>query len=772
MNKEIKTYKLFRLKNGQLYPLYVDANTPVPIGVWLSAKEGPRTDSGKVKSKLGELAFRPGWHSSDYPVALHIGESDDGSHKPKYRPANQVWVECLIHDNVDWQSIADSQGNSPKSKYVKEIPINGNYKYRTNPNMYGYWYISGEIKLLRILTDEEVKEINSETGVQDLPRKEEVMNESRKRRNENFEEVKPQIQEAIDKYIAKYGNSFEIYVDYRDELDKSTIKEIFESDRPLDAFYEIIGDWDWFENANYEYDYIINEQLDLPDEIKEDYRSEIFDMLSEQIAYEIPYDHFDETVGFDVFMHDPESANREYYDMIVFEETDEQDEYGNYKKQLTEINSMLTKFLATQGYTAEQFIDYVNNKKSDDKFLESLVQEILDSDYGDGRGCQVTFLVQAPITEMAKVIQEGGKIVIPKDAECGLVETFNGSGGTLGIVLKNNIEGSLKEKGKPSYQADGDFEVYYKDGYHYNVDEIYGLVPSVWNTDVIFPTSESKVIDAYGMETIKETKSINEFYDVSDMDTVEMEIIDFGYDKNDGHRFELDGIEFYLGDDEELENAVDVCIEEEFMPEWEEQGVESYNVDSVYFDEETGRGTAYIGLFKDDINESRRRNEDFKDAEYKHDYRLNPKRQVLAMAKACGLNIKLSDIIMLEMSGGEKSIDYGKTYYGTVYSALFQDASTGAEYQIRKDYNDKVTLTLFSEGNKVGYYMSKTPYETYGYFSRDYKKVKDSMEHNRDWGGSQKLYHVMVNPAELTGDFGKDSRYIAKLINDGEGSEV
>lgn len=65
-------YKLFKVKKkypGQLFPLYVMANEPVPIGVWLPAKEGPRNKDGKVASKLGPLAFRPGWHLSDIPLA-------------------------------------------------------------------------------------------------------------------------------------------------------------------------------------------------------------------------------------------------------------------------------------------------------------------------------------------------------------------------------------------------------------------------------------------------------------------------------------------------------------------------------------------------------------------------------------------------------------------------------------------------------------------------------------------------------------------------------
>lgn len=160
----MKTYKLFRLKQGKLYPLYVDANTPVPLGVWLEAKEGQRASSGKVKSRLGELAFRPGWHSCDMPVALHIGKKKNKSDaKPSYRPAEQVWCECEVHSNVDYSAEVGKRG-------LPFIPINGGYWFKTNPNMLGRWFISGEIKVNKILTDYEVNIINKKDGVFDLPR--------------------------------------------------------------------------------------------------------------------------------------------------------------------------------------------------------------------------------------------------------------------------------------------------------------------------------------------------------------------------------------------------------------------------------------------------------------------------------------------------------------------------------------------------------------------------------------------------------------------------
>ena len=63
-------------------------------------------------------------------------------------------------------------------------------------------------------------------------------------------------------------------------------------------------------------------------------------------------------------------------------------------------------------------------------------------------------------------------------------------------------------------------------------------------------------------------------------------------------RYELDGIQFYLGEDEELENGIQICIDEEFLPDWQEQNEEIIGYSLQYFelDEETGDGYVDIIL--------------------------------------------------------------------------------------------------------------------------------------------------------------------------------
>jgi hypothetical protein len=176
----VKAYKLFRVHEkhpGKLFPLFVDANTPVEMGKWVDAKEGEMSN-GKVKSKIGALAYRPGWHAGDLPIATHIGEKSDPSlTAPDMRPANHAWAEVEMPHDVDWQSEANKRGTNAQGKLVPvkahitdQIPKGGHYRYKTNPNMTGNWLIGGSMKVNRVLTDKEVEKINKAAGLSDLPR--------------------------------------------------------------------------------------------------------------------------------------------------------------------------------------------------------------------------------------------------------------------------------------------------------------------------------------------------------------------------------------------------------------------------------------------------------------------------------------------------------------------------------------------------------------------------------------------------------------------------
>lgn len=115
----MKAYKLLRvLKDGNLYPLFINKTVSTPIGVWMDAEYHPTN------------GFQPrkGWHCCFKPIAPHL----------KLQLANgeqRVWVECEVED---WTS------------YDRPITQGG------------AWILAQRIKINRILSLEEVEIIKTE----------------------------------------------------------------------------------------------------------------------------------------------------------------------------------------------------------------------------------------------------------------------------------------------------------------------------------------------------------------------------------------------------------------------------------------------------------------------------------------------------------------------------------------------------------------------------------------------------------------------------------
>lgn len=161
----LKAYKLFNLrKDGTLHPLYVDKETIMPLHEWLKATPGPQMENGKVHSKLGGLAFRPGFHCTSIPLADHIGKKMNNG--KLCQASNTVWCEVEMLAMYDYTTLAQQNGAIPRDQYLKDIPIHGYYKYKTNPSAKVDWYICGQMKINKILTDDEVKSICHRAGME------------------------------------------------------------------------------------------------------------------------------------------------------------------------------------------------------------------------------------------------------------------------------------------------------------------------------------------------------------------------------------------------------------------------------------------------------------------------------------------------------------------------------------------------------------------------------------------------------------------------------
>lgn len=152
----MKTYKLFRIKNGKLFPLYVEANREMQIGKWLRAECGEKKDETHVKASGcgGSLSLRPGFHSTYIPFTDWIGQKmPDGTLAQR---ANTVWCECEVK----------GEEIECKDRYgFRELQRDKWYYFRTNSKQKDPWIISDWLKINKILSREEVKEICEANGI-------------------------------------------------------------------------------------------------------------------------------------------------------------------------------------------------------------------------------------------------------------------------------------------------------------------------------------------------------------------------------------------------------------------------------------------------------------------------------------------------------------------------------------------------------------------------------------------------------------------------------
>ena len=149
------TYKLFRTKNGKLYPLYVEADREMEVGKWLDAHVGEKADETHVKAKhLSRLSLRPGFHSTKIPFTDWIGKrQEDGT---LAQSPDTVWCECEVKGNQ----------LNVTNRYGSRELLDGWYYFKTNAKQVEPWVISNKIKLTRVLTNEEVAAICRANGIE------------------------------------------------------------------------------------------------------------------------------------------------------------------------------------------------------------------------------------------------------------------------------------------------------------------------------------------------------------------------------------------------------------------------------------------------------------------------------------------------------------------------------------------------------------------------------------------------------------------------------
>lgn len=239
-------YKVFVLKNGQLYPPMV-ANPngeSTPVGIWLDADAAPvagtsKTGRPKVKAGgrgtqggSGTLAYRPGWHLGVIPYALQFNRKGESGERELF-PANFVWAEVEYANDVDYQDEAMSYGYNESGKFqhslagLPRVPENGAYTYRTNPDpKTDPWIITGAMKVNRLLTPSEVDEMVRAAGREPQKRqKGAVTDEQIQTLNRNIEAISStepsDIRESISELAGRLGENIRIVEDVNELTDSN-----------------------------------------------------------------------------------------------------------------------------------------------------------------------------------------------------------------------------------------------------------------------------------------------------------------------------------------------------------------------------------------------------------------------------------------------------------------------------------------------------------------------------------------------------------------------
>ena len=238
---------------------------------------------------------------------------------------------------------------------------------------------------------------------------------------------------------------FDIYVDYRDEIDDATAQEILENDYPHDALLEKL--WDWYQE----------QEWDIIDNLVDDFQEKVDPELLED-ANIIADGNLDDGMIREEFMDavyvdypiDWAESQEFCFNIIVSNGDDNYDfwlnehiidEDGNVDQDAEKAG--IVWLAKQQGYTLDQVVEVLKDEDnvSTNEFLASISSEVYN-----GYGCEaLTFCVKMTLGQAIALKEkmesnQNGSIVLDKRATCGLFDMWSGGGSILNIACEKDVE--------------------------------------------------------------------------------------------------------------------------------------------------------------------------------------------------------------------------------------------------------------------------------------------------------------------------------------------
>ena len=280
----------------------------------------------------------------------------------------------------------------------------------------------------------------------------------------------------------------EIYADYRDEMEDSTLKEIMKSEDPEQTFYEKM--FEWYQDAEYEIERNLLEavvasiETAAPTETYDE--DEIKDEIRELVSIDYPYEHFlKQEFCVNIFV-DTGDGNYDYVLNCVYPR------YNGRCGETIDDKASILWLARQQGYTKTDLNKAL--RKGDIKdphgFLESMRQEVIN--HGSHMAI-LTFLARMTLEEIFELnellkLQDRnghfydaekrpycGYILIDKKAECGLYDLWGGGGSILELQLEKDVR--LPIRFIRSATVDG--------GDGCSIRNVYGTDSSIYREDVV-----------------------------------------------------------------------------------------------------------------------------------------------------------------------------------------------------------------------------------------------------------------------------------------------
>ena len=163
-------YKLFEqdTRSGKLYPLFIGKREETKVGEWVHAEYIPTKG----------FASRGGWHvGTNVPSAPHLIGANGTYTSRRGKNFKRVWCEVECNMNHDYNAYVQTL---PKKCITDGIPEDGYYNFK-EPNG-AKWIITSDIKVVRIIPEEERRQILKAKGFDEqkaIAKRVEILNKKR-----------------------------------------------------------------------------------------------------------------------------------------------------------------------------------------------------------------------------------------------------------------------------------------------------------------------------------------------------------------------------------------------------------------------------------------------------------------------------------------------------------------------------------------------------------------------------------------------------------------